>query len=60
MKSEKTIWVYLFQKYGKFWSVSLDNFIKHKPFISEECKKKNSTLATTSFRKKKKGIAKAV
>ena len=23
--------------YGKFWSVLIDNFIKHKPLISEEC-----------------------
>ena len=25
------------ENYGKLWSVSLDNFIKHNPFISEEC-----------------------
>ena len=31
MKIEK---VYM---YGKFWSVSLEHFIKHKPLISEEC-----------------------
>ena len=24
------------QKYGKFWSISLGHFIKHKPLISEE------------------------
>ena len=30
-------WVFLFQKYAKFWSVSLENFIKHKNLISEEC-----------------------
>ena len=31
MKNEKkNIWVFLFQKYGKFWSVSLDIFIEHK------------------------------
>ena len=29
--------VFIFQKYGKFWSISLDHFIKHKPPISEEC-----------------------
>ena len=28
--------VFLFQNYGKFWSISLDNFIKHNPLISEE------------------------
>ena len=28
-------WQYL-QKYGKFWSISLDNFIKHKLLFSEE------------------------
>ena len=27
-----------FQKYGKFWSVSLDLCIKRKPLITEECK----------------------
>ena len=25
------------KKYHKFWSVLLSHFIKHKPFISEEC-----------------------
>ena len=39
MKNKKTMWVFIFQKYGKFWSVSLEYFIKHKPLISEEwCK----------------------
>ena len=28
---------FVFQKYGNFWSVSLEHFIKDKPFISEEC-----------------------
>ena len=28
--------VILLQKYGKFWSVSLGHFIKHKPLIFEE------------------------
>ena len=27
----------MYIKYGKFWSVSLGHFIKHKPLISEEC-----------------------
>ena len=35
MKNEKN-WVFVFQKYGKFWSVSLGHFIKHKPLISNE------------------------
>ena len=38
MKNEKDqvcIRVFIFQKYGKFRSVLLDNFIKHKPLISE-------------------------
>ena len=34
-KKPKNIWLFLFQKYGKFWSVSRDNFIKHKPLISD-------------------------
>ena len=29
--------VFLFQKCGKFLSVSLGHIIKHKPHISEEC-----------------------
>ena len=33
-KTIKTICVFLFQKYGKFCSISLDNFIRH--IISEE------------------------
>ena len=36
MKNEKNTWVFIFQKYGKFWSVLLEHFIKHKPLISEE------------------------
>ena len=28
--------VFLLQKYGKFRSVSLDNFIKNKPLVPEE------------------------
>ena len=27
---------YIFQNYGKVWSISLGNFIKDKPLISEE------------------------
>ena len=34
--NEKKIWVFLFQKYDKFWIVSLDNCIKQKPHILEE------------------------
>ena len=37
-KKKKTTWVFVFQKYGKCWSISLGHFIKHKPLISEECK----------------------
>ena len=29
-EKQNPIWVFLFQKYGKFWSVSLELFIKHK------------------------------
>ena len=37
-KRNKTTWVYfVFQKYSKFWSISLEHFIKNKPHISEEC-----------------------
>ena len=34
-KMKKTMGVFVFQKYGKFWSVLLGYFIKHKPLISE-------------------------
>ena len=30
------MWIFIFQKYCNFWSISLGHFIKHKPFISEE------------------------
>ena len=36
MKSEKTTWVFLYIKYSKFWSISLENFVEHKPLIYEE------------------------
>ena len=35
-RNEKNLFNPSFQKYGKFWSISLDNFTKHKPLISEE------------------------
>ena len=34
---KKQLWVFVYIKYGKFWSVSPGHFIKHKPLISEEC-----------------------
>ena len=37
LRWKKSIWVFLLQKYGKFWSISQDNFIKHNPLISEVC-----------------------
>ena len=33
--TKKTTWVFVFQKYGKFWSVSLEHLVEHKPLISE-------------------------
>ena len=36
-KWKKLLWVFVFIKYGKFWSISLELFIKHKPLLSEEC-----------------------
>ena len=36
-KTKKTTWVFLYIKYSKFWSVSLEYFIKCKPLVSEEC-----------------------
>ena len=37
MKTKKILLGLLTPKYGKFWSISLDNFIKQNPHISEEC-----------------------
>ena len=40
MKCKIPRWVFnvvcIFQKYGKYWNVLLDHFIKHKPMFSEE------------------------
>ena len=33
---KKNTWVFVFQKYGKLWIISIGHFIKHKPLISEE------------------------
>ena len=37
-KTKKTTWVFLYIKYSKFWSVSLEHFVECKPLISEEWK----------------------
>ena len=37
-KMEKTtLGFHIYIKYGKFWNIPPGHFIKHKPFISEEC-----------------------
>ena len=36
-KTKKSIWIFLYIKYRKFWSVSLEHFIERKPLIYEEC-----------------------
>ena len=39
MKNGKSNFGFLYtMKYGKFWSISLELFIKHKPLFSEECR----------------------
>ena len=35
-KWKKQLWVFVYIKYGKFWSTWLGHFIKHIPLISEE------------------------
>ena len=50
---KKSIWVFLFQKYGKFWSFPQDNFIKHNPLISEEWVPSVAWKAKKHNRKKK-------
>ena len=34
---KKTTWVFLYIKHSKFWNVSLEHFVEHKPLIYEEC-----------------------
>ena len=36
MKNENSTWVFLYIKYSKFWSLSLEHFVERKPLISEE------------------------
>ena len=36
MKWKKQLWVFVYMKYGKFWSILVGHFIKHKPLKSEE------------------------
>ena len=35
-KQKKTTWVFFFYKHSKFWSISLEDYVDQKPFISEE------------------------
>ena len=42
-KWKKQLWVFVYIKYDKFWSISLGHFIKHEPLISEECKTEPKT-----------------
>ena len=37
MKNEKTMWVFFFYKYGKFWSILPDKKVDLKPLFSDEC-----------------------
>ena len=37
-------WVVIFQKYGKFWSVSQDNLISHLDFLKSELAKYNKYI----------------
>ena len=52
---KKTMWVFVFQKYGKFRNVSLEHFIKHKPLISEECRLRQLVRAVPSIKSKEIG-----
>ena len=36
-KRKKNTWVFVFQEYGKFWSISVEHFVKHKLWNCEEC-----------------------
>ena len=35
-KNDKNYEGFLIKKYGKFWSVSLEHYVEHKPLTSEE------------------------
>ena len=37
VSDEIRLWIFLFLKYGKIWSVSVGHVINHKILISEEC-----------------------
>ena len=51
MKNKKLHeWIFIFQKICKFWSVSLEHFIKHKPLNSKEwCWNQNLIFYHTWF-----------
>ena len=36
-KQKKTTWVFFFDKYSKFWSISPDKKVDLKPLFSKEC-----------------------
>ena len=38
---KKTTWVFFFHKHSKFWSISLEDLVDQKPFISQECNKES-------------------
>ena len=48
-KWKKQLWVFVYIKYGKFWSVSLELFVEHKLWNWEECFCMNHDLALTNF-----------
>ena len=43
-KWKKQLWVFFCQKYSKFWSISLELFVEHKPSIWEEWLSKGKSL----------------
>ena len=51
INEKKTTWVFVFQMYGKFWSVSVEHFVKPDPVISKELppKKNPYKLQLQSF-----------
>ena len=49
MKNEKTTWVFLYLKYSKFWSVSLEHFIECKSLIYEEWLSNEITYNSKTF-----------
>ena len=53
---KNTTWVIIFQNHDKFWIITLGNYIKHKPLISEEWILSWAEKGTCTSHALKKGV----